>query len=176
MDSTTQATIDKIRTQIRTLEEQIEKKKEAVNLLCEMEGEPAMYNDIKSATTAVSMTAFRSDQFFGKALATAVKEILEQRAARNLGAISLNELFDTLKAGGFEFDNSNDQIAKRNVAITLSKNTAAFMKVPSNGHIGLAEWYPNAKKKKEKPAGTNGKPDEPHEQESAPAAGTEQLV
>jgi len=121
MDSTTQATIEKIRAQIGGLEEQILKHKQMVNALCVLENEPQM--------------------------ATAVKEILEQRGARNLGALSLDDLFDTMKAGGFQFDNNNEQIAKRNLAITLSKNPA-FMRVPSNNNIGLAEWYPNVKKKR----------------------------
>jgi hypothetical protein len=42
---------------------------------------------------------FRSDQFFGRPMATAAREILEQRGARNLGAISLDELFETMKGG-----------------------------------------------------------------------------
>jgi hypothetical protein len=51
-----------------------------------------------------------------------------------------------LKKGGYAFDNKDEAIAKRNAAITLSKNPA-FMKVPGSGNIGLAEWYPNAKRK-----------------------------
>ena len=147
MDSTTQATIEKIRAQIGGLEEQILKHKQMVNALCVLENEPQMYPAEELQTNSSGNTGFRSDQFFGKPMATAVKEILEQRGARNLGALSLDDLFDTMKAGGFQFDNNNEQIAKRNLAITLSKNPA-FMRVPSNNNIGLAEWYPNVKKKR----------------------------
>ena len=154
MDSTTASTIDKIQAQIDILEEQIDKKKETINTLCELEGEPVRYPDV-GEDRAKPLTAFRSDQFFGRPMATAAREILEQRGARNLGAISLDELFDTMKAGGFAFDNKNDQIAKRNLAITLSKNTA-FTRVPANGFIGLTEWYPNARRKREPVAADNG--------------------
>lgn len=156
MDSTTQATIDKINAQISVLEEEVSKHKGLVNTLCALEKEPPLYPDVDRQTSTSAQASFRPDQFFGQPMATAVKEVLQQRFARNAGAISLDDLFATLKAGGFEFDNANEQIAKRNLAITVSKNPA-FMKVPSNGHIGLAEWYPNAKRnKKDKTATPNG--------------------
>ena len=52
-------------------------------------------------------------------MATAAREILEQRGARNFGAISLEELYDTMKAGGFDFENKNDQIAKRKTLVLV---------------------------------------------------------
>lgn len=148
MDTSTQSTISKIQTQIAALHDQIVLKKKLVNQLCELEEQPLIYSitELADSQTA-SNAAFRPDQFYGRPLATAVREILERRFAAHLGAIALNELFETLKKGGYAFDNSNDQIAKRNTAITLAKNPA-FAKVPHNGHIGLAEWYPNAKKPK----------------------------
>ncbi len=154
MDTTTQATIEKITAQISVLEEDVRRHKALVNTLCLLDGDPPIYPDAELASTSVPVK-FRSDHFFGRPMATAAREILEQRFARNLGAISLNELFETMQAGGFEFDNNNDQIAKRNLAITLSKNPA-FTKVPSSGDIGLTEWYPNAKKKKDKTGAAAG--------------------
>jgi len=50
-----------------------------------------------------------------------------------------------MKAGGFVFENKNEPIAKRNLAITLSMNPS-FERIPS-GHIGLAKWYPDIKRK-----------------------------
>src|SRR5438309_4959026 len=148
MDSTTASTIEKIQAQIDILEDQIDKKKEAINMLYELEGEPIRYPDV-GGDRAKPLASFRSDQFFGRPMATAAREILEQRGAKNFGAISLEELYDTMKAGGFDFENKNDQIAKRNLAITLSKNLA-FTRVPSNGYWGLSAWYPNVKRKREK--------------------------
>jgi hypothetical protein len=154
MDSTTASTIEKIQAQIDILEDQIHKKKEAINILYELEGEPIRYPDV-GEDRAKPLAAFRSDQFFGRPMATAAREILEQRGARNLGAISLDELYDAMKAGGYDFENKNDQIAKRNLAITLAKNPA-FTRVPANGFIGLTQWYPNMKKKKDAKNQENG--------------------
>jgi hypothetical protein len=146
MDPTTSATIEKINAQIANLEEQIASAKKTINGLCVMEGEAPLYPDVDARRNTGA--AFRGDQFFGKPMATAAKMILEHRASRNLGAISLAELYDVMKAGGFSFGNSDPKIARRNLSITLSKNPA-FMRVPANNHIGLAEWYPNVKKKKD---------------------------
>jgi len=88
----------------------------------------------------------RPDQFFGRPLATVVREILGVRSQRQLGAIALDELFATMLSGGFDFEGKDDITKKRTLAITVAKNPA-FVRVPSSGHIGLAEWYPNAKKK-----------------------------
>lgn len=151
MDPAIENAIDKIHAQIGVLEEQIVKKKEAINTLCETEDAPLLYPDVQKEKSAGAPMAFRSDQFFGRPLATAVREILEQRAMRNLGAVSLNELYDVMKAGGFDFENSDEKIARRNLSIALSKNPS-FMRVTANNHIGLTEWYPNAKKRKPKSA------------------------
>jgi hypothetical protein len=145
MDATTQKTIEKVSAQIASLEEEVVKKKEMVNSLCEMEGEQPLFPDVARISGALS---FRPDQFYGRPVATSVKEILEQRHARKLGAISLDELFKTMKEGGFVFENKEDKIAKRNLAITLSMNPA-FRRIPS-GHIGMEEWYWNVPKKRDK--------------------------
>ena len=153
MDATTSATIDKINAQISALEGQIVSAKKTINTLCVMEGDAPLYPDIDRETSSAAV-AFRSDQFYGKPAATAVKEILERRSTRNLGAISLDALYETLEAGGFEFENSNEPIAKRNLAILLSKNPS-FTRVPNSGDWGLAKWYPDRKEKKGK-ATNNG--------------------
>src|SRR6266480_2356748 len=112
MEIATKSAIEKIQAQIEALEGQIETKKKAINIFCEIEGEPPLYADVE-AGRAKPLAAFRSDQFFGRPMATAAREILEQRGARNFGAISLDELYDPMKAGGFDFENKNDPIAKR---------------------------------------------------------------
>ncbi|HXL74083.1 MAG TPA: hypothetical protein VN963_10725 [bacterium] len=146
MDESTQKTIDKIQDQILNLENQITTKKKLVNQLCEVDGDAPLYPDTESASGVMSST-IRPDHFFGRPLATVVKEILEARKSRNQGAISLNDLFEILKSGGFQFDTRDEVGAKRGVAITIGKNPA-FLKVPNNGYIGLAEWYPNVKRAK----------------------------
>jgi hypothetical protein len=148
MEATTQKTIEKVKAQIDALEEELVKKKEMVNSLCEMESEPPMFPNVARNSSTGAIT-FRTDQFYGRPVATSVKEILEQRHVRNLGAISLDELFTTMKEGGFIFENKDEKIAKRNLAITLSMNPA-FRRIPPSGHIGLNEWYSNIPKKKDK--------------------------
>lgn len=147
MDATTQKTIEKVTAQIASLEEEVVKKKEMVNSLCEMEGETPLFPDVErnSETTAIT---FRTDQFYKKPVATSVKVILQQRENRNLGAIPLDDLFKTMREGGFVFENKDDKIAKRNLAITLSMNPS-FERTPL-GHWGLSEWYETSSKKKDK--------------------------
>jgi len=90
MDTTTQATIEKVKIQIGALEEELTRKKQMVNSLCEMEGAPPVYPDADRKSHSASI-GFPPGQFYGKPVATSVKEILEQRGALNLGAISLDD-------------------------------------------------------------------------------------
>jgi hypothetical protein len=138
--------IAELQEQMRPLELQLIEKKKLINQLCAAGGDALLYPDV-GEVSAVSSSAIRPDQFFGRALATVVREIMEGRKAQNKGAIPLDELFDQMKSGGFQFDNKNEQIAKRNLSISLGKN-AVFIRVPNTGTWGLAEWYPNAKRAK----------------------------
>jgi hypothetical protein len=171
MDEAFQKTIDAIQAQLRPLEDEIVLKKRLINQICDVAGAPRLYQDSDLEVTAAPSQVVRSDQFFGQPLATSVKFILQQRKARGSSAIPLDELCETLKSGGYQFDNKNEAIARRNVAITLGKNPA-FMRVPSSGDIGLAEWYPAAKRNK-----ANGR-DEPEEstEEEGHAKSTDQLM
>ncbi len=147
MDPAFLPAIQALESKLKILEDDLILKKKLINQLYEAAGEPAKYSDVQLESTASgSNPTIREDQFFGQPLATSVKWILERRKATGLSAISLNDLYDILKGGGFAFDNKDETIARRNVAITLAKNPA-FMKVPGSGNIGLAEWYPNAKRK-----------------------------
>ena len=150
MDPAFLPAIEALESKLKTLEDELILKKKLINQLYEAAGDPPKYSDVQLASTvAGSNPAIREDQFFGQPLATSVKWILERRKASGLSAISLNELYEILKSGGFAFDNKDETIARRNVAITLGKNPS-FMKVPGSGNIGLAEWYPNAKRAKSK--------------------------
>ena len=135
---------------IRPVQEQIDDKKKLVNQLCEAGGDAPLYPEVLGDQKATAgLGPMLSDQYFGKPLATVVRDILERRKKVGLSAINLDDLYDAMKSGGYAFDNRDVAIAKRNVAITLGKNPA-FMKVPSTGDWGLAEWYPGVKAKKEK--------------------------
>jgi hypothetical protein len=144
-------TIEMVQAQVRELEQQTLEKKRVANDLCKLADRPPCYADTQG-TSAVT-TSIRADEFYGKPLATAVRSILEKRAAANLGAATVSELYESLVIGGMAFEVKNDANAKRGLYSSLSKNQA-FHKLP-NGTYGLSEWYPNKPKKEAN--GSDGK-------------------
>jgi hypothetical protein len=88
------------------------------------------------------------------------------RRAQNLGAATNREIYDSLMAGGYEFDTKSEDIAQQSLRHSLAKNTALFHKLP-NGQFGLLSWYPNVKKPK---AGAATAADEPEEENEAVTA------
>lgn len=141
-------TVEMLKGQIQEETEQTYQKKKMVNSLLELEGLPSIYQDIDSTAGECSLS-FRSDRFYLQPLATAVRDILEARRASNLGSASIDEIYETLVAGGFKFTNTRDAINKRTLSISLAKNSVTFHKLP-NGEFGLLEWYPGAKDTKSK--------------------------
>lgn len=95
-----------------------------------------------------------SSDFYGQPLASSLRTILERRKAHGLGPASVNDLFDVLSQGGFQFQTKNDENAKRGVYGALSKNAVTFHKLP-NGDYGLTEWYPNVREARDAKS-TNG--------------------
>lgn len=145
-----QAQMRPLEDQIRPILDQINAKKELVNQLCVHAGAQRIYLDLdEGKAITASLGPILPDQYFGKATATVVRDILERRKKANLGAIPLQDLYEAMKAGGFEFDSRDPETARRSIAITLGKNTQTFIKVPSTGSWGLTEWYPNAKRNKQ---------------------------
>ena len=174
MDEATIKTIEKIKARIQGRDQQTLADKRLINQLCEMEGEELMFSEASLASQDASIiaTSIRGDQFLGRPMATVVREILERRTQK-VGAIPLDELFEIMKAGGYDFDNKNEAIAKRNVAITIGKNSG-FVKVPNSGYIGLAEWYPGYRERKAK-NGESAKDEQAVETETAVTAENPQL-
>jgi hypothetical protein len=111
--------IEVVEAKVEALTADLLLQKRLVNQLYEAAGEQPKYPEEQLSVGSKAGAPILGDQFTGKPLATCVKWILERRKA---------------------------SIARRNVAITLGKNPA-FMKVPSSGDIGLAEWYPGLKRK-----------------------------
>ena len=165
MNESIAQTIALLQAQMKPIEEQLIAKKKLINDLCVAAGETPLYADVGSAA-APGNAPVRPDQYFGRPMATVAREILERRRSIGLGAIALNELFDSMKTGGFEFATKDETNAKTAVATTLGKNPA-FIKVPNTGHWGLAEWYPGAKRNK--PEDTDKTPPK---SDSAPAQPT----
>jgi hypothetical protein len=146
MNEAISATIAHIQTGMKPLEEQLSAKKKLVNALCAEAGEPPIYADVDFPATATNGSV-RPDQYFGRPTATVAREILERRRAIGQGAMPLNDLYEAMKAGGFEFSTKDETNAKTAVSTTLGKNPG-FIKVPNTGHWGLSEWYPGAKRNK----------------------------
>lgn len=137
-------TIEMVQGQILALEQQTAEKKRTVNNLCVAIGRPPVYA-ITEPNPGASV-GIRSDEFYGRPLASAARSVLEKRAASSLGAAPLDEIYAGMLQGGFRFEAKNDATAKRSLAISLSKNTVTFHRLP-NGNIGLSEWYPEARTK-----------------------------
>ncbi|WP_304305692.1 hypothetical protein [Pseudacidovorax intermedius] len=140
-------TVEDFQRKIAELEEQSRTLKTSINLLCSMYGAALLYEpgEINGAGDTrqdrrPAALSFRPDEFFNRPLAACVKEILEARKAREMGPATAETIFASLKEGGYAFESRDDETAFRGMQISISKNTAAFNRLP-NGMIGLAEWY-----------------------------------
>lgn len=129
--------------EIGELEAKLEQKKQLVNGLCLDRGQPARFTDIGGGRTRPIGMSSRRDQFYGKPLATAMREYLEMRGRSDrggLGAANINEIHAALVEGGFKFETKNIENAKRGLRDALSKNVIVFHRV--GDAYGLTEWYP----------------------------------
>ncbi len=121
--------------------------KKLINSLLKRMGLDPMYPDAEFSG-AGGTTRIRSDQFYGKPLATAVQEFLEiRKRATGEQACSVQEILAGLEQGNFVFPAAwKDSDRLRSLSISLAKNTKAFHKLP-NKMFGLLEWYPDAPKR-----------------------------
>jgi hypothetical protein len=142
------AVIETLQTELQEKEQEAADLKKLINSLCIKAKMPLLYNDVELQTNR-SAGKFRSDHFYGQPLASAVREILTARKAAGQGAASVSDIFNVLSSGGFKFETSNEDNAKRGLRISLSKNNTVFHKLP-NGNWGMREWYPNIKETKVK--------------------------
>jgi hypothetical protein len=140
-------TIEVLTKRVVDKEEEANKLKKLVNELC-AEAEIAIrYPNIPQAGASIS--AIRSDQFYGQTITAAIRDYLEQRKAVGLGAATLNEIYLAVRDGGYKFESKNENNAKVSVGNTLRKSSSIFHRLP-NGQYGLLEWYPSAKAKPER--------------------------
>ncbi|MGE0062336.1 MAG: hypothetical protein AB7T86_09685 [Xanthobacteraceae bacterium] len=163
MTKTLEQAISELANEIAQDEAALRKKKESVNTLCAVDGRAPMYQ-IEDAQAALP-TAIRSDQFYGQPLASAVRTILEMRRQQNLGAASINEIYEALVAGGYLFNTKSEDVSKNSLRNSLAKNTVTFHKLP-NGRFGMLSWYPKAAKSGTNEADAGGSEDE-EKQEAA---------
>jgi len=130
--------IARLQAKLKPIEAEAAKLKQGINLICELEGMPPMYEDIKSKPVAHSQ--LRGDEYHNMPQATAITEILERRKSVNLAPVTIDEIYDDLISGGFQFTKGkNEAIQKRGLAIAMSKNRK-FYKLP-NEKWGIKSWY-----------------------------------
>lgn len=145
MDTKLKGAIDVLEEQLAGLIEQGKNLKRTINGLSVAGGEAAPYSDIDSPVTGQSRTIL-PDQFFGRGLVTAVKDYLKLKGR----AAPSREIFDALKAGGFEFSAGDEKLQYRGFTISLSKSARHFVYVKPTDSWGLPEFYPGYIAKKER--------------------------
>lgn len=135
-----QAVIDELLAHLEDLAHDMADTKRTINSLLRRMGQPVKFKDVEPEAIGGGSATFRPDQFFGKPLSTAAREVIEARGQ----AITALDVLSALEQGGFDFDatgwKKNDRL--RSLSITLTKNSQTFVKLPS-GTFGLRAMYPN---------------------------------
>jgi len=149
-------TIVDLENRLKELQEELHKIKTAINCLCDVTGQPARYDEVEEKSS--KSVTFRSDEYYGRPLATVITEVLDKRKAVGQGAATLDEIYKELVSGGCKLRGKNDGIRKRGLAITMGKNPK-FHRLP-NDTWGLIEWYPGVKESKEANAQTKAENDD----------------
>jgi hypothetical protein len=186
-----EAALDLIRQKVDKAMESVNSLKRAANTLATSEGLPPVYMDAdEPAATSSGLHSIRADQFTQYTTpSTAARAYLELRGSR-LGATSMDDVFEVLKRGGYQFEGS-DVDAKNSLRIALGKD-AQVKRLP-NGTYGLISWYgdrfkkeqqqkekaaeansaangASAKEEKVEPTETTGKPEPAAKSEKMPRA------
>lgn len=138
-------TIELVRAQVGALEQDLAEKKRMVNSLCKLINQPPFYSHVDEVTEQTA--GIRNDEFYGQPLASVVRSILVKRKAASSGAATVGEIYAAMCQGNFNFETDVAENAKRNLRISLTKNSTLFHKLP-NGRYGLREWYPNLKERR----------------------------
>src|SRR5437016_5969573 len=129
-------TLEIVLKQLQDLDRQATEKKRTANDLCRILERPALFADIETVASGVST---RPDEYYGRPAIDVIRSILEKRHQANLGAASVNEIYDAMIAGGYAFQTANDAHAKRGIYSVVGDSQ--FHRLPG-GRVGLAAWYP----------------------------------
>ncbi|MDX6498380.1 MAG: hypothetical protein QOG23_1640 [Blastocatellia bacterium] len=146
MDDPMQQVLADVQAKITAHLDEIAKLKKTANHLADMSGESPIYTDVDlDQDMAAGVAPNRPDAYYGKPLATAVREYLEFRRK----AVPVEEILKGLGQGGFDFEalEWSPSTRLRALAMSMAKNTAVFHKLP-NGTWGLLAWYPAATQKR----------------------------
>lgn len=148
MSSDLNPAIDALERRLAELEQKANELRGAINVLCAETGMPPRYQDTpKQGIGGGTITSIKDDTFYGKRQRTAAKEYLKMRKAQGLGPAKPREIFDALKAGGYQFEAKDDEVALVGLRAMLRKRYTVFHRLP-NGSYGLTEWYPDIKRPK----------------------------
>ncbi len=170
MSDPAQTLIDQAIDQLRSVEAEMAplqakavELRHTVNGICKLTGREPLFPDpdagLNRAAAAAAKTrpAVAPDRFVGVPLATAVRQVLEMRKAHagTTSPASVDEIYDVLVEGGFEFPSRDQDNQRRGLAVSLAKNTPVFRKLP-NGSFGLTEWYGRPPRKRGAADSNNG--------------------
>jgi hypothetical protein len=139
--------IEEIKKRIAEKESEISPLRITLNELCKLAGLPEEFpglaaSGISGKATKTSLT-WKPDQFYGRPLATCVAEYFEARDKMGLERPAMvDQVYEALLQGGFKFEGSTGSEAntKRAIKISLTKNTAQFVKLPDDS-FSLKKWY-----------------------------------
>jgi hypothetical protein len=149
MASKFQEAIEELLAEIEAKDREIAELKKTVNFLRSRDGLGPLYETTEPQGNGRRQT-IRPDQFYGKSPITAAREYLQLRGE----AVLPEEIAEALEKGGFDYKAqgwNNKEHRARNLAISMSKNSLIFHRLP-NGWYGLVKFYPELKKKKLYPA------------------------
>ena len=133
-------TIQDFQLKLETAESEVIRLKRTINDLCEMGGKQRLFGDEELEKSGQRKTplAFANDAFYGKPLASCVKEILSARKTANLGAATIDELYEALLSHGYHFEGKEEN--RKHILRTALRKNSDFHKLPHGGY-GLREWY-----------------------------------
>lgn len=140
--------IDALEEEHMAMQRQAAEIRSMINLLCQRAGFDPRYPDNDSTTHAPTPANIRPDSFYGKRMQSAGREFLEMRKRSDLGPATPREIYDALKAGGYQFEAKDDTVALVGLRAMLRKNSGTFHKLP-HGQYGLTAWYKDIKTPKE---------------------------
>jgi len=139
-------TIADLKKKIQEHEENVVRLKKTINDLCGIDNIPIEYQSADLQVNMSSSFDIRPDQFHARPLATIIREYLDMRKACTLGPATTSEIYAALSKGGYEFGSKNENNAMIVLNQAIRKNPV-FYRLPNNT-VGLADWYPGAKKRK----------------------------
>jgi len=158
-----QKTIDDAMSELRKHEAAAIATKKLINHLCSFAKREPMFTDVDldPSPGAVGQIKVQKNSFYGRPLATCIREYLEiRKKSGGVKEAMLNEIISALREGSFDLSQitTNEQDQPRSVSISLAKNPA-FRRLPS-GDWGLEDWY-ETKPKRGRPSktGENGSSD-----------------